>query len=194
MPNMQRSVGGDLDEDALEESELLWQAMLRVPREEHSACRDRGDARETWPADYVRQIRKIKGMPAAQKTAQVLTLVHHALEMPNLDWKVLEEAVDGMPEEIVEGVRAAKRATYLSAVVCELPDRAVLELDEDVRAYMETDEFAADLRSRREELRGLQQVEREREVRAKRARYMPRGMGAVRTAAKERGTTRSRPR
>jgi hypothetical protein len=71
-----------------------------------------------------------------------------ALELPNVDWKALEEAVQGLPDEIVVTIRDAKRATYVTAVTFDTPERALLERDEDIRAYMETEEFQIHLRNR----------------------------------------------
>jgi hypothetical protein len=138
------------DGDALDTPELLWEAMVRVPREEWSGLRQAGGERERWLADFVRGVRERKDLSDETKVATIGRALSGALDMPNLDWEALAEAAEGLPPEIFEAITIAKRETYLTAVVYETPDRDVLERDEEIKTYVEMDEFEIDLRHRRE--------------------------------------------
>jgi hypothetical protein len=145
-PFMEGRAALDLESDSLDGDdgvELLWEAMVRVPREEYSEIqvRCKSETMEIWLAEYVKKVWNDKKMGDEKKHKLVKSCFEGAELLTLVDWNALEEVIKTLPPEYLGLMKEAKKRTYVSACRDDDPEKEILEKDPEIVDYSQTEDF-----------------------------------------------------
>jgi hypothetical protein len=158
-PRLNVLAGAVREDDTLDggRGELLWQAMLRSPREEFSTlpkslvAPDGPKRAETWLPTYIESVLQNKAINDDKKKRTVeKAFTGEGVLLPFVDWKMLAAKAELLPPGCAQLVQAAKRAAFVNAVAEESPEVKLFEDDPEMMAISRTDAFqreVADLKA-----------------------------------------------